>query len=52
MVAGRTPFGDRGGVRLDVGHSGTDFRFREARRLMDLGYRPHTAGTECALPGS
>ncbi|MEM9514876.1 MAG: amidohydrolase/deacetylase family metallohydrolase [Actinomycetota bacterium] len=34
------------GVRLDVGHSGTDFRFREARRLFDLGYFPDTISTD------
>lgn len=34
------------GVRLDIGHSGTDFRFREARRLFDLGYLPHTISTD------
>lgn len=34
------------GVVLDIGHSGTDFRFREARRLMDQGYRPDTISTD------
>ncbi len=34
------------GVVLDVGHSGTDFRFREARRLFDQGYLPDTASTD------
>lgn len=34
------------GVRLDVGHSGTDFRFREARRLFDAGYLPDTISTD------
>jgi dihydroorotase len=34
------------GVRLDVGHSGTDFRFREARRLFDQGYLPTTISTD------
>jgi dihydroorotase len=34
------------GVRLDIGHSGTDFRFREARRLFEAGYRPHTISTD------
>jgi dihydroorotase len=34
------------GVVLDVGHSGTDFRFREARRLFDQGYRPDTISTD------
>ena len=31
---------------LDVGHSGTDFRFREARRLFDQGYLPDTISTD------
>jgi len=40
------------GVRLDVGHSGTDFRFREARRLLDQGFMPDTVSTESILaPG-
>jgi dihydroorotase len=34
------------GVRLDMGHSGTDFRFAEARRLMEHGVRPYTASTD------
>jgi dihydroorotase len=34
------------GVRLDIGHSGTDFRFREARRLLDQGYLPDTVSTD------
>jgi dihydroorotase len=34
------------GVRLDVGHSGTDFRFEAARRLFDLGYLPNTISTD------
>ncbi|HZP30404.1 MAG TPA: amidohydrolase/deacetylase family metallohydrolase, partial [Acidimicrobiia bacterium] len=34
------------GVRLDVGHSGTDFRFDAARRLFDLGYLPTTISTD------
>lgn len=34
------------GVVLDVGHSGTDFRFREARLLMEEGYLPDTASTD------
>lgn len=34
------------GVRLDVGHSGTDFRFREARRLFAHGVFPHTISTD------
>jgi dihydroorotase len=34
------------GVVVDIGHSGTDFRFREARRLFDQGYLPNTASTD------
>jgi dihydroorotase len=34
------------GIRLDIGHSGTDFRFREARRLFELGYFPDTISTD------
>jgi dihydroorotase len=34
------------GVRLDVGHSATDFRFRDARRLLDAGFRPDTISTD------
>jgi dihydroorotase len=34
------------GVRLDVGHSATDFRFRTARRLFDAGYVPHSISTD------
>jgi dihydroorotase len=34
------------GVRLDVGHSGTDFRFHTARRLFDAGYVPHSVSTD------
>jgi dihydroorotase len=34
------------GVILDVGHSGTDFRIREARRLFDQGYLPDTISTD------
>jgi dihydroorotase len=34
------------GVVLDMGHSGTDFRFREARRLLEQGYLPDTASTD------
>lgn len=34
------------GVVLDIGHSGTDFRFKEARRLLDQGYLPDTASTD------
>jgi dihydroorotase len=34
------------GVRLDVGHSGTDFRFATARTLFDLGFLPTTISTD------
>lgn len=34
------------GVVLDMGHSGTDFRFREARRLFDQGFVADTASTD------
>ncbi|MEP1124304.1 MAG: amidohydrolase/deacetylase family metallohydrolase [Ilumatobacter sp.] len=34
------------GVRLDVGHSGTDFRFSDARKLFDQGYFPDTISTD------
>ncbi len=34
------------GLLLDVGHSGTDFRFREARRLFANGVRPYTISTD------
>ncbi len=34
------------GVKLDIGHSGTDFRFREARRILDQGYLPDTISTD------
>lgn len=34
------------GVLLDMGHSATDFRFNEARRLMDQGFRPFSASTD------
>jgi dihydroorotase len=34
------------GVRLDVGHSGTDFRFATARVLFDQGYLPTTISTD------
>jgi len=34
------------GVRLDVGHSGGDFHFPTARRLMDRGFTPFTASTD------
>ena len=34
------------GVQLDIGHSATDFRFRDARRLLDAGIRPDTISTD------
>ena len=34
------------GVRFDVGHSGTDFRFATARALFDQGYLPTTISTD------
>jgi dihydroorotase len=34
------------GVRLDVGHSGTDFRFRTAQTMFDQGYLPATISTD------
>ena len=34
------------GVRLDVGHSGTDFRFADARKLFEQGYLPDTISTD------
>lgn len=34
------------GVRRDVGHSATDFRYRTARRLFDAGYLPHSVSTD------
>ncbi|QXC60216.1 amidohydrolase/deacetylase family metallohydrolase [Aquihabitans sp. G128] len=34
------------GVVLDIGHSGTDFRFKDARRLVGQGYLPDTASTD------
>ncbi|MDQ1447190.1 MAG: dihydroorotase [Actinomycetota bacterium] len=34
------------GVRLDVGHSGTDFRFATARVLFEQGYLPTTISTD------
>ncbi len=37
------------GVRLDVGHSGSDFRFAAARQLLDLGYPPDTISTDINL---
>ena len=37
------------GVRLDVGHSGSDFRFAAARQLLDLGFPPHSISTDLNL---
>ncbi|WP_045877181.1 amidohydrolase/deacetylase family metallohydrolase [Pseudofrankia sp. DC12] len=37
------------GVRLDLGHSGSDFRFAAARALLDLGYPPDTISTDLNL---
>jgi dihydroorotase len=37
------------GVRLDLGHSGSDFRFAAARTLLDLGYPPDTISTDLNL---
>jgi dihydroorotase len=37
------------GLRLDVGHSGSDFRFSAARALFDLGYLPTTVSTDLNL---
>lgn len=37
------------GVRLDVGHSGSDFRFSAARQLLDLGITPTTCSTDLNL---
>ena len=34
------------GVRLDVGHSGTDFRFGTARVMFEQGYLPTTISTD------
>ena len=34
------------GVRLDVGHSGTDFRFATARTLLDQGFPPYSISTD------
>jgi dihydroorotase len=34
------------GVRLDIGHSGTDFRFATARTLFDQGFLPTTISTD------
>jgi dihydroorotase len=37
------------GLVLDVGHSGSDFRFAAARALLELGYRPTTISTDLNL---
>lgn len=37
------------GVRMDVGHSGEDFRFRAAQALLDAGYPPHSISTDINL---
>ena len=37
------------GLILDLGHSGSDFRFSAARRLFDLGYLPNTLSTDLNL---
>jgi dihydroorotase len=37
------------GVKLDLGHSGSDFRFAAARQLFDLGYFPTTISTDANL---
>jgi len=34
------------GVLLDVGHSATDFRFRDARTIVENGYVPNTISTD------
>jgi dihydroorotase len=34
------------GVRLDVGHSGTDFRFATARAMFEQGFLPTTISTD------
>lgn len=34
------------GLVLDIGHSATDFRFRDARRLFDQGYWPDSVSTD------
>jgi dihydroorotase len=34
------------GLLLDVGHSGGDFHFPTARRLMDRGFKPNTVSTD------
>lgn len=37
------------GVRLDLGHSGSDFRFAAARQLLALGYQPDSVSTDLNL---
>jgi dihydroorotase len=37
------------GIVLDLGHSGSDFRFAAARQLFDLGYLPDTLSTDLNL---
>ncbi len=37
------------GVKLDLGHSGSDFRFAAARELLALGYFPTTISTDLNL---
>ena len=37
------------GLHLDLGHSGSDFRFSAARQLFDLGYLPTSLGTDINL---
>lgn len=48
-VDGRFADAVAAGVRLDVGHSGSDFRFSAARSLFELGYRPTTISTDLNL---
>lgn len=44
-------FADRvsAGLFLDLGHSGSDFRFAAARQLFELGYLPDTLSTDLNL---
>ncbi len=48
-VDGRFAAAVEAGLRLDVGHSGSDFRFAAARALFDLGYLPTTISTDLNL---
>jgi dihydroorotase len=48
-VDGRFAAAVDAGVRLDVGHSGSDFRFSAARDLFALGYLPTTISTDLNL---